>query len=64
MGFFSVGFVLSGLYAAAHALEETYRELRRAGSSARLRPRMFDFERFNELVGAPQRYAEDERFRP
>ena len=26
MGFFSVGFVLSGLYAAARALDETYRD--------------------------------------
>jgi methylisocitrate lyase len=63
LGFFSVGFVLSGLYAAARALDETYREIRRAGSTAALGDRMMDFETFNELVGAPRRQAEDERFR-
>lgn len=63
MGFFSVGFVLSGLYAAARALDDTYRELRRAGSSAALADRMMAFEEFNRLVGVEARYAEDERYR-
>jgi 2-methylisocitrate lyase-like PEP mutase family enzyme len=63
LGFFSVGFVLSGLYAAARALEETYREIRRAGSTDALRERMLDFETFNDLIGVEQRYADDERFR-
>jgi len=63
MGFFSVGFVLSGLYAAAKALDETYREIRRAGSTDGLRDRMMRFEEFNELIGAERRLAEDERFR-
>jgi len=64
MGFFSVGFVLSGLYAAARALDDTYREIRRAGSTAALADRMMRFDEFNELVGAERRMAEDERFRP
>ena len=63
MGFFSVGFVLSGLYAAARALEDTYGEIRRAGSTAALRDRMLSFDDFNQLVGVEQRYAEDERYR-
>jgi 2-methylisocitrate lyase-like PEP mutase family enzyme len=63
LGFFSVGFVLSGLYAAAHALDATYREIRLRGSSARLGQRMMGFEEFNALVGAPARLAEDERYR-
>jgi 2-methylisocitrate lyase-like PEP mutase family enzyme len=63
MGFFSVGFVLSGLYAAAHALDETYREIRRAGSTTALRDRMLSFEEFNSLVGVDERFAEDERYR-
>ena len=62
LGFFSVGFVLSGLYAAARALDDTYREIRRRGSSAGMRERMLEFEEFNELVGAPARLAEDERY--
>ena len=63
MGFFSVGFVLSGLYAAARALDETYREIRRAGSTAALRDRMLGFEEFNALVGVDERLAADERYR-
>jgi methylisocitrate lyase len=63
LGFFSVGFVLSGLYAAARALDETYREIRRAGATARLEDRMMSFDEFNDLVGVEARYAEDERYR-
>jgi methylisocitrate lyase len=64
MGFFSVGFVLSGLYAAARALDETYREIRRAGSTDALGDRLMRFDEFNDLIGAEQRTAEDERYRP
>jgi len=63
MGFFSVGFVLSGLYAAARALDETYREIRRAGSTDALGDRLMRFEEFNELIGAEDRLADDARFR-
>jgi 2-methylisocitrate lyase-like PEP mutase family enzyme len=58
-----VGFVLSGLYAAARALDETYLEIRRAGATARLEDRMMSFDEFNDLVGVEARYAEDERYR-
>ncbi len=64
LGFFSVGFVLSGLYAAARALDETYREIRRAGSTAALGDRLMRFDEFNELIGVEQHYATDERYRP
>ncbi len=63
LGFFSVGFVLSGLYAAARALSDTYGELRRSGSSEALRDRMMEFAEFNALIGAERRYADDERFK-
>lgn len=63
MGFFSVGFVLSGLYAAARALDETYREIRRAGTTAAVGDRMMGFEEFNRLIGLEERYAEDDRYR-
>lgn len=62
LGFFSVGFVLSGLYAASLALRDTYAEIRRSGSSDALRDRMLEFSEFNELIGAEQRIADDERF--
>jgi len=63
MGFFSVGFVLSGIYAAARALEQTYAAIRRDGTTSGLGERMMRFDEFNELVGVDRRYAEDERYR-
>ena len=63
LGFFSVGFVLSGLYAAAHALERTYREIRAQGTTAALRREMMDFGEFARVVGLEQRYADDARFK-
>ena len=63
MGFFSVGFVLSGLYAAARALERTFGELRRRGSTASLGDALMSFGEFNALVGVEERYATDERYR-
>ncbi|MEE8347759.1 MAG: isocitrate lyase/PEP mutase family protein [Dehalococcoidia bacterium] len=63
MGFFSVGFVLSGLYATARALERTFGELRRRGSTAGLGDALMSFDEFNALVGVEERYATDERYR-
>ena len=64
MGFFSIGFVLSGLYAAARALERTYAEIREKGTTLGLGDSMFAFDEFNTLIGAETRYAEDEHYRP
>lgn len=63
MGFFSVGFVLSGLYAAARALERTYAAIRRDGTTARLGDDLMRFDEFNALVGVDRRYAQDARYR-
>jgi methylisocitrate lyase len=63
MGFFSVGFVLSGLYAAARALQQTYAEIREKGTTVGLRDKLMSFDEFNTLVGLEERYAEDERYR-
>lgn len=63
LGFSSVGFVLSGMYASAQATLDTYRAIRADGGTDAVRGRMLDFDRFNELVGLEQRYADDERFR-
>ena len=63
MGFFSVGFVLSGLYAAARALQETYAHIREKGATAGLDDNLMPFDEFNALVGLEARYAEDERYR-
>lgn len=64
MGFFSVGFVLSGLYAAARALERTYREIRRAGTTDGIRGDLMAFKEFGSFIGYEKRYAEDEKFKP
>lgn len=61
MGFFSVGFVLTGLYAAAKALEKTYEGIRRDGNSDSAD--IMHFEEFNQLIGVDQRYADDEKYR-
>jgi len=63
LGFFSVGFVLSGLYAATRALFETYSTIRTSGSTDSMRNRMMEFEEFNRFIGAEERYADDERFK-
>jgi len=63
MGFFSVGFVLSGLYAAARALERTYAEIRARGTTDGIADVLMPFEEFNALVGLEARYADDERYR-
>lgn len=62
LGFFSVGFVLTGLYAAAGALERAYGELIGAGSSEAIRGSMMAFDEFNAVIGLEQRYADDERY--
>jgi len=62
MGFFSVGFVLSGLYAAARALQQTYLEIRGKGTTLALAENLMSFDEFNGLVGLEARYAEDERY--
>lgn len=64
MGFFSVGFVLSGLYAAAHALDRTYREIREKGTTDGIRDDLMAFTEFGEMIGLHDRYADDARFKP
>ena len=63
MGFFSVGFVLSGLYAAARALERTYAEIRTRGTTDGIRDQLMPFGEFNGVIGLETRYAEDETYK-
>lgn len=62
LGFVSVGFVLTGLYAAARAIQQAYRHLLEHGSSQGLEDRMMSFEEFGEVVGLEKKYALDEKF--
>lgn len=61
LGFFSVGFVLTGLFAAARAMERAYAHLLEHGSSKGLD--LLDFDRFGEVVGLEDKYALDARYR-
>jgi len=63
MGFFSVGFVLSGLYASARALDETYRRIRATASTRGLEDRMWSFDEFNRVIGVEERYRDDARYK-
>jgi methylisocitrate lyase len=62
LGFISVGYVLTGLYAAARTIQQTYEHLLEHGTSKGLEDRMMSFEEFGEVVGLEQKYALDERF--
>lgn len=62
LGFVSVGFVLTGLYTAAKAIEGAYEHLLEHGSSAGLENAMMSFEEFGELMGLEAKYALDEKF--
>lgn len=64
MGFFSVGFVLSGLYAAARALDRAYRTIRAAGSTDAISGDLMPFDEFNEVIGLEEKYEADARYQP
>jgi methylisocitrate lyase len=59
MGFLSVGYVLSGLFSAARALEETYAHLLRQGSSIGIEDSMMTHERFPAMLGLEEQCAFD-----
>jgi len=62
MGFMSVGYVLSGLFASAKALDRTYRHLLEHGSTDGIRDQMMEFEEFTELIGVKEKYAKDKKY--
>jgi 2-methylisocitrate lyase-like PEP mutase family enzyme len=63
LGFFSVGYVLTGLFAAAKAMDQAFRHLRARGTSEGLDERMLSFEEFTGLLGLEDKYATDERYK-
>jgi methylisocitrate lyase len=63
LGYVSVGYVLTGLFAAAKAMDEAYRHLLARGSSLGLQDRLMSFDEFTSLVGLEEKYALDEQFR-
>ncbi|MEE2829806.1 MAG: oxaloacetate decarboxylase [Myxococcota bacterium] len=63
LGFHNVGYVLTGIFAAARALSDTYAHLLATGSSEGLGDRLMSFEEFTGLLGLEEKYRLDERYR-
>jgi 2-methylisocitrate lyase-like PEP mutase family enzyme len=63
MGFQMIVYPLTGLFAAARAMEDAYGILRRDGSSQAVRAKLLGFDAFNRLIGLDEKYALDAEFR-
>lgn len=63
MGFFAIGYVLTGLFAAAKALKRAFITLRSKGESSSITSDLMSFEDFTSIVGLEKRYQEDERYK-
>lgn len=63
MGFTSVGYVLTGIFAAAYALNKAYSYLLEKGTSAGLEGELMSFSEFTGLLGLEEKLREDERFK-
>lgn len=62
LGFQLILYPLTGLFAAARAIEALYRQLRAEGTTPTAEDRLMSFAEFNEVIGVDQRYAMAERF--
>jgi methylisocitrate lyase len=62
MGFISVGYVLSGLFASARALSDTYAYLLEHGNTDGIRDSLMAFDEFNEMIGLEEKYRFDAQF--
>jgi 2-methylisocitrate lyase-like PEP mutase family enzyme len=63
LGFQLILYPVSGLYAAARALEAVYERLRTRGTTAGTEDRLIAFERFNDLIGVDDKHLLAERYR-
>ena len=62
MGFHIIVYPLSGIFAAARALDTIYRKLRADATTRGEEDRLMSFADFNALIGVDARYALAERF--
>jgi 2-methylisocitrate lyase-like PEP mutase family enzyme len=62
LGFISVGYVLTGIFTAARALDSAYRHILEKGSSMEFLDEMMSFEEFTSVLGLEQKYALDEKY--
>ncbi|MCP4752852.1 MAG: oxaloacetate decarboxylase [Proteobacteria bacterium] len=63
IGYVSVGYVLTGLFAAAKAMEDAFTHLLTKGTSMGFEDKMMSFEGFTDLVGLKEKYTLDEKYR-
>jgi len=62
LGFQLILYPLTGLYASAKALETVYTHLQTNGTTAGQDDHLLSFERFNDLIGVNQKYAEADKY--
>jgi 2-methylisocitrate lyase-like PEP mutase family enzyme len=62
LGFQLILYPLAGLYASAKALETIYTQLQTNGTTTGHEDQLLSFERFNDLIGVDQKYAEAEKY--
>ncbi len=62
LGFQLILYPLTGLFAAARAIEAVYQTLRHDGTTLGQEDRLMSFDQFNELIGVAEKYALAERF--
>lgn len=62
LGFHLILYPLAGLFAAARAIERTYRQLRDTGTTLGSEQPLMTFSEFNDLIGVEEKYAEAQRF--
>jgi 2-methylisocitrate lyase-like PEP mutase family enzyme len=63
LGFQMIVYPLSGIFAAARALDAVYGRLRADGDTLAVRDRLLGFDAFNAIVGLEQKYALDAEFK-
>ena len=62
LGFHLILYPLTGLFAAARAVESMYRRLRTDGTTLGFEDELMAFSEFNRLIGVDEKYALAERF--
>ena len=62
LGFQLILYPLTGLYASAKALETVYTHLQINGTTTGHEDQLLSFERFNDLIGVDQKYAEADKY--
>ncbi len=64
LGFFSVGYVLTGLFAAARAMADAYAHVLEHGTSTAIAERLMGFDELTSLLGLDEKYELDAKFTP